>query len=97
MTRGVARAILDAEEHYNTDSNGLAKYNKVWETTVDEMEILKKGSPFSSIFGWALKSRTADPNSVNPSDVIFDQEAFNKRSVDRVNFTSMNQTNALNA
>lgn len=87
-----ARALRDAEDHYDIDSNGLAKHMVEWETSKDERDTMYGGSPFAILVSWAQKSRV---DSEDGTGTVFDQDAFNARNVDKVNFTSINQGNAV--
>ena len=94
-TQSTARAMLDAESHYDVDSNGLAKRMEEWTTSQDEWDLLRNGSPFQVLYNWALKSRTDDANGSTPSS--FDFELFKRRNIDKVNFPSVHSGNALSS
>lgn len=92
MTKNVARAIMLGEEHYDVDSNGLAKKGREWLTTAEEWAMLREGAPFTQIVNWANKATKQLHPDAKPE---FDQESFNQRNVDKVNFSSVNMGSAL--
>lgn len=91
----ITRAILDAESHYDVDSTGRLKNAKEWEMTEDEKRVLYSGAPFFQIANWAKKSVTEDTDEEGKQRIIFDQDAFNRRAIDKVNFASINDPHAL--
>lgn len=93
----IARAILDAESHYDVDSTGTLKSAKEWEMTQDEKNVLYSGAPFFQIANWARKSITEDVDDQGKRRIVFDQDAFNRRGIDKTNFASINDSHALMA
>lgn len=93
----IARAILDAESHYDVDSTGTLKSAKEWEMTQDEKNVLYSGAPFFQIANWARKSITEDVDDQGKRRIVFDQDAFNRRGIDKANFASINDSHALMA
>ena len=91
----ITRAILDAESHYDVDSTGRLKNAKEWEMTEDEKRVLYDGAPFFQIANWAKKSVTEDIDEEGKQRIVFDQDAFNRRAIDKVNFASINDPHAL--
>ena len=91
----ITRAILDAESHYDIDSTGRLKSGQEWDMTADEKKVLYSGAPFFQLANWAKKSTTNDVDEQGKQRIIFDQNAFNKRAIDKVNFSSIHDTHAL--
>lgn len=95
MTGLVARAIRNAEDHYDADSNGAYKGWKEWLTTQDEWDVVGEGSPFYRLSEWRRKSITDSQGEEGQER--FDQNAFNKKRLDAVNFSSIHDAHGLGA
>ena len=94
-----ARAQLEAESHYDKVSNGIYKNFEDWDQTPDEWEVLKGGAPFFRLNEWRNKAtHLAELHGAGQDETKekhFDQESFNKKKVDSVNFASIHDPHAL--
>ena len=94
-TQNVINGILDAEAHYDVDSNGRIKYNRKWVATDNEWDLLLGGAPLYQMYNWANKDLVEKRTKYDEIDEGPDYAAFAKRRVDAVNFPSRYDTHGI--
>ena len=92
----VARAIFNSEGRYDVDSNGYYKNAEEWEQTYDESRILGGGNPFYRLNEWRNKFATTEDAEAK-TNLVFQQDLFNKKKIDAVNFPSIFDSHGIQA
>ena len=96
LTQLSARAQRDVEGHYDAVSNTGVKDNVSFDPTQEEWDVVRQGSPFYRLFEFAKKSiKTHRDNDTHKLVDKFNHRLFNDRNIDKMNFSSMYDENAV--